>query len=660
MVVAYHSGAPLPGGFLGVDVFFVVSGFVIANMLLKENEKKGRIDLAGFFLRRLKRLGPNLALVLVVTSVAAFFILSPNRGVPVAADTAVGASFFVGNVVVAANTGDYFDPGSETNPLLHTWTLGVEEQFYLVFPILLIVLLWMSRRLSNRLPLLLGIGFVTIGSFSLATLGATGYTPPVIGGWFILDFYSPVPRAWEFGVGALIALRGQIAFSQPAVLRVFLLASGFFLLMWSAVFASPSAFTPGIPALAPVIGTGAIIFAGSLQPTNLVSSRLKPLIFLGNISYAWYLWHWPMIVFSHAVWTDVEWVKPLSAVFSILPAVLSYYLVEVRVRSVPLDTLRASTWLASLTVLLPAAVGLTVGLISKSVATELSLSNQAEWPGMVQNCNRLPEAAGQLTYEGFLQWVSGCHWNKELGGQPVYLIGDSNAVHFSGPVIQAAARLERPTFSFTLPDCRTLEGISGYSKVPDYNDCLIYTEMSTRWLQQEAEPGTVVFSTSDVPLYDNTFFLLDNGERIGPSTNQKIAWQEQALKRRVNGLMEVGHNVVLVQAVPSFSYPPPEWEPSLCSVFDYLNDKCRADVNLSEMSSLQDPSRNMLERVAASTGSLMVDVRDRYCSASKCSTNLGGRPAYVDATHIRSDEAEKLTPKFERALSQSLSAGSHP
>jgi len=205
LVVAFHAGLPVPGGFVGVDVFFVISGFVITGMIHRERSSTGRFRFGRFYLRRFKRLTPALSLMVAVTMVLAFCLLSPFTEQQPAAQTGIGAMLLVANFMIAYKTGDYFDAPAESNPLLHTWSLSVEEQFYLVFPAILLLGWVLSQRGRRRIPwVAVLVGTAALISFGLVMMGASALDPSTAK--YLLEFYSPLTRAWEFAVGALLAL----------------------------------------------------------------------------------------------------------------------------------------------------------------------------------------------------------------------------------------------------------------------------------------------------------------------------------------------------------------------------------------------------------------------------------------------------------------------
>jgi len=356
MVVAFHARLPVPGGFVGVDVFFAISGFVITAMLRREWLSAGRIRFKDFYLRRFKRLTPALAVMVMVTILISALVLSPLGIQQTAAETAIGAMLLVANFVIASTTGGYFDAPAESNPLLNTWSLSVEEQFYLVFPALM-ALGWhlaRRRRLMRLSPHLIVAGIAAI-SFVLAVAGNYGLTFP--GSEWILGFYSPFTRAWEFAAGALLAL-GLARWPRVAP-RLVLAGSGItggVLLTASLWLIDDTTPFPGTRTLLPVTGALLLLLAGS-RPSSVTARALsvRPLVRIGDWSYSIYLWHWPLIVFAVYLWPQSTFAAPIAAVISIAPALVSYKWVEQPLRSLP-DLGRARTAVLVACVTVPAVV----------------------------------------------------------------------------------------------------------------------------------------------------------------------------------------------------------------------------------------------------------------------------------------------------------------
>ena len=282
MVIVFHADLPVPGGFVGVDVFFVISGFVITAMLHREWLRAGRIRFREFYVRRFKRLTPALAVMVSVVVVTSAIVLSPIGGQAPVVRTALGAMLLSANFVAAGSVGGYFDSSAESNPLLNTWSLSVEEQFYLVFPALL-ALGWYAGRRRGTLrfgPISLVAG-VTVASFALAFASSMGLIFP--GSDILLGFYSPFTRAWEFSAGALLALllaRRTLpdgrAGSALGVLGLMLLASS----LWLISDATPF---PGPWTLLPVTGTLLLLLSGTratAASTRLLSTR--PMVKIGD------------------------------------------------------------------------------------------------------------------------------------------------------------------------------------------------------------------------------------------------------------------------------------------------------------------------------------------------------------------------------------------
>jgi peptidoglycan/LPS O-acetylase OafA/YrhL len=301
-VVLYHARVrALSGGYTGVDVFFVLSGFLITRLLWRELGERGRISFAGFYGRRARRLLPASALVLVSTVVASAYLLPPLEVAGVAKD-GLASALYVANYRFAAQSTNYLASTGPPSPLLHYWSLGVEEQFYLIWPALLLAasLAWRGRRAragERRAPswggAVAALSVVAVVSFGLS-VWLTGIAEP----W---AFYSLPTRAWQLAAGGLVALLApHIHRRLPQGAATLLGWAGAAGIGWSFAELGRSTPYPGFAALAPIGSTVALVAAGCASPRlgpGLVLD-LKPLQFIGRISYAWYLWHWPALTLA--------------------------------------------------------------------------------------------------------------------------------------------------------------------------------------------------------------------------------------------------------------------------------------------------------------------------------------------------------------------------
>jgi peptidoglycan/LPS O-acetylase OafA/YrhL len=417
-VVAYHAGLPVPGGFVGVDVFFVISGFVITAMLRREWETTGRISLGAFYKRRFKRLTPALAVVVGVTAVTAGLVMSPLGPQQRVSETGLGAMALIANWVIASTTGGYFDAPAAANPLLHTWSLSVEEQFYLVFPALL-ALGWFvaARRPARRHTATIFVTLLGLGSFGIALVGVN----PLVHSW-LFGFYSPLTRAWEFAVGALLALVTVKSVRGLAAAGALLLAASFFLIDDRTTF-------PGLWTLLPVAATALLIVG---RPRALT---LRPLVQVGDWSYSIYLWHWPLIVLA----TTFGWSRTAAAALSFLPAVASFRWVERPLRSSQLPRRRFALLVAAV-VMSPLIVDGALGAVAADVWTpryesgDMPVVNHGDLGQFgfygYMTAHYHPCAAGDvrahsLRYGGFLR----CRQSKTGSRIDVAVIGDSHAEH---------------------------------------------------------------------------------------------------------------------------------------------------------------------------------------------------------------------------------------
>lgn len=340
LVMLYHAGlTQLSGGFAGVDVFFVVSGFVITNQLVREIEDTGSLSLWRFYGRRAKRLLPAAGLVLVVTAVGAWLLAPRVQWQSIGGDI-VGAALYVVNWVFAGRSVDYLAEDVAPSPTLHYWSLAVEEQFYLIWPLLLLGLLalWRLRQrrsasrhvsaLPRRGHLALGLALLVVAPSLVFSVVYTQSHPSEA-------FFITPTRLWELGVGGLVALGARHFESWPRLVAGLVAWLGLGLLIGSAFLVDALTPWPSYWALGPVLGTAAVIAGGFRArrwgPAGVLS--LAPLVWIGGLSYSLYLWHWPLLRFwewehgSPSLWQGLAIVT-----CSVLPAWAAYRWVESPVR----------------------------------------------------------------------------------------------------------------------------------------------------------------------------------------------------------------------------------------------------------------------------------------------------------------------------------------
>jgi peptidoglycan/LPS O-acetylase OafA/YrhL len=331
-VLLYHAGIPFAGGgYVGVDVFFVISGYLITGLLLRELEKTGTVSLARFYSRRAKRLLPLTVVVLAFVVVLSWLLFDPIR-MDETSFGIVAAGLYVMNWLLAVEAADYFAAGLQASPVQHFWTLAVEEQFYLVWPALLLGVGWWCKRTGRGLRPTLGGVLAVVAASSLA-YGV--YSTDVEAG---AAYFSTLTRGWELALGGLLALAPASALGRlPGWMARALAWVGLGAVAFAAYRFNDDTLFPGTAALIPTLGTAAIIAAGFGAGAGSVAAfpspsrllALGPVRHVGRISYSWYLWHWPPLVFAAAVWGKLSPAEGLAVLAaSYIPAVLTHHLVE--------------------------------------------------------------------------------------------------------------------------------------------------------------------------------------------------------------------------------------------------------------------------------------------------------------------------------------------
>lgn len=625
VVVAFHSGLPLPGGFVGVDVFFVISGFVIAGMLLRERDVTGAIRLRTFYARRFRRLTPALALVVTVTVIASFVVFSPTGTQQVIGLTGIGAMTLIANGIIARMSGGYFDPPAASNPLLNTWSLSVEEQFYLVFPALLIVGWWLGRRFGRPGRVVLwSVGLVTVGSLVVALVPSVLRAVEIPDS--MLGYYSPVPRVWEFGAGALLALLAERAARVGARLAGIAGVVGLLLLMVSLFVVHESAAYPDPATLIPVAGTLLILLAG-MRHNWLVTRGLswRPFVRVGDWSYSIYLWHWPVIVFAAALWPNSSTALLVAAALSLLPALAAFRWVE--------QPLRRATWGPKRTDFVGQAVVLVLVPVFASAALWLS----AERANALADGGSAAGLAGEdLVARGLVKtigrgsdcllvdrdYVAGdidrCTFPVPGAARGwILLAGDSHADALSDGVVAAGHALGYDVVALTGAGCEFSRSSPPTKSV---SNC---AEMANAVLDRvKQDPPAAVFMTQRASVW-----LLD------PTLQE---------------LESAGVPVIYVRDNPAFGTPDdiPLAQPCAPTL---LGVDC--EITRDEALRFSNGTRSAETALLARHPSLaVIDSWETLCDADSCSALIDGRIAYWDYNHLNAVGSRAFTDQFVSAL----------
>ncbi len=437
LVVIFHARL-VGGGFIGVDIFYVISGYLITGLIVREISKTGTLDFSQFYLRRIKRLLPTSSFVLILTAVASWLLLAPNTRTSIGRDV-IAASIYICNYLFAWWENDYQNLGAIPSPLIHYWSLAVEEQFYLLWPAFLFIL----AKFGKRTAITIGIWASTIASF-MYSIYLTHASP-------IWSFYSLPTRAWELGAGALLALSPNLKVKRPITSWIAVVV----LLYATFEFNSSTAF-PGFAALAPTLATVLLIASiGSWPPilADLAQSKISQ--WLGGISYPLYLWHWPLLVLPSAYYGRPLhfYERAICIVATVIAADLTHRFIEEPLRLRALAT-KTIVFGAVVITVLSIAIGFT---ISHSVSSKIAIEGQDKQYSLVKIV-RKPAV-----------YANGCHVNYGENSSPlcefgdlkskkkIVLYGDSHAAQWF-PTLEKLANEEHFTLiSLTKSACPSIE-----------------------------------------------------------------------------------------------------------------------------------------------------------------------------------------------------------
>lgn len=359
LVALYHGHIPgIRGGYVGVDVFFVISGFLITGLLLRERTERGTISIGRFYARRARRILPAATVVVFATVVASYHWLGFVVGNSVA-DAAKWTAVFMGNLHFAAIGTTYLGSQLPPSPLQQMWSLGVEEQFYVVWPTLFFVVAIVGRRLSLRLRLGVVLSAIIVVSFAWSVIETSQSAT-----W---SYFSPLTRAWELALGGLIAVASPLLRRIPPAVASYAGGVGLCSVIASGLVLTAATRYPGYAVAWPVLSTAVVITAGCVTSTGLAEKvlRIRPCQWVGQRSYSFYLWHWPILIIAYEaaghnlpVWENAMWL-----VVGLIASALTYRFIENPIRFAKALTTRVSASLLMGAVLILELMGFAQGMI---------------------------------------------------------------------------------------------------------------------------------------------------------------------------------------------------------------------------------------------------------------------------------------------------------
>ena len=615
-VVAYHvDPALLPGGFTGVDVFFVVSGFLITGLLWGELESNGHLDWWGFYARRARRLLPVLALTIMLALGLGVALMVPDPELRWLSQSAIATAGFASNIFFWLKTGGYFGALADTQPLLHTWSLAVEEQFYLVWPIAMVVM-WRARRCSTRLRWAIGASAcaLVIGSFVLAVV-----LPDRSGAFYLMP-----TRLWELAAGAAVALVGPRLARSAATWATGCAVGAVVLLTMSFAIAFPAKWFPGVGALPAVVGTMALLLAGQHPGPLSRSLAWKPLLFIGQRSYSWYLLHWTLLVFARVATLEESLLRDAAiALFALVLADLTFRYLE--------QPLRAGHWSATRTVRRSLITGATLlavvaasgaAILPNTEAVAMLSVTPSQAAAMSENRTAREECPNRPT--GFGPAVD-CSFEPD---RPIrlLLVGDSHALALL-PVVRAAAdSLGWGVDVMWDTGCPFVVGYAAPIGATALDGaCVRENRLDAQYL------ASGVASIGGIVTTSRASSFIGEGQPV----IARDLWSA-SLRSTLAPLVDKGLPVFVMHDVPHFAQRVPE------CVIRLGESRCAVDV-----AEARDARQPVVDAELAAVGGLgsMVMTWDPFpalCDESTCQVVADGEVLYRDRTHLSRAGARHL------------------
>jgi peptidoglycan/LPS O-acetylase OafA/YrhL len=636
LVVLFHAGVSrLQGGFVGVDVFFVMSGFFITGLLLRQQLESGDVDLMEFYGRRALRLLPPLLLVTLATLAAAMWLYAPIDRAPIAG-TARWVALYSANIDFARGAVDYFSSGE--NPLLHTWSLAVEEQFYVVWPLLLLfvgsVYATADEAKSSR-RLLVAMALAGTLSFT-ASAWLTHTAQP----W---AFFGMPTRIWEFALGGLLAggLADRDGWRTGS--GTLIQSIGLGMIVSSAIAYDKGTAYPGVAALVPALGTVAIIAAGQSGESSLPARLLNIswLRWLGRMSYSWYLWHWPLVGLAAVLdWRVGVAGRLVWSAVALVLAWLTHRFIERPSREGP-----PSRWSASTMTFVALGASAAIALIAH--VAMVAAQRRAALPDQ-----RLFAAAREdrMTHDCWATTVDdpkgSCEFGDRRSSTTVVLLGDSHAEHWLGALDRIGRERHWKIVAMVKGGCPVADmpEMTNARRRRYYAECARYREaMMQRILKMK--PNAVILASWD---------------HYMPLDGQSSAWQvtpaawARGLRRTYIRLSTASIRTVAIRDVPHTPFDAPSCLSRRAGRLPFA-PPCDYDRS-SALSPLAIAAQNSAIR---GTSVRLIDMNDQICATTRCSVVRNGLVVFTDDNHLTASFSRSIAPALGTRLARATGLDAH-
>lgn len=665
-VMAYHlNNTWLPGGFVGVDVFFVISGFVVASSLIAGPAESFPNFLSDFYARRLARILPALVLVLIFSSLMATLFIPQAWLSELSEKTARAAFFGLSNLVLQKNTDVYFAPRAEFNPYTHTWSLSVEEQYYLLAP--LFVYFWLRAYRNDRsinAHVAIGVLVLVMIASLVVCIRASSSLP-------IFAFYSIFSRLWELAVGALLFL---LTCANPSWLgtgqagwRVITASLGLIGIAVGLIYAESTGF-PWPWALLPVVGTMFLIGGATLRPDDAVRRVLTApvMVWVGKRSYSLYLWHWPVFVLMR--WTvglNTAALFAAAVVITFCAATVSYRFVEQPLRHNATLEGRAN-WVRITAFIAMPAMGISLAKHLFNHKERYSLSTVARSSVDWYVSERMPysnigdrKCTVVVEYHDIAggqerRYVPQCPDNKIK--KSVFVLGDSHATMLAPAFDQLSGEEGVQVNIFSYGGCPFLDFIGPMDVTSRSAECLEFTRVVTQQTLNAASPGDTVLLSSlrmhrygdqwasfNVPdMYDVMYGSEAMGRRLAAIEDAK-SWLQLFADKQLK--------VVFTAPTPIFKAPTfrcSDW-------FNATNPICIGNNQQTrpELERLRQPIINVMHALGREFQNVTVwDAFPVLCPDDICRTQKDGRPLFFDGDHLSAYGNLTIYPSFKQLIMQ--------